>query len=50
MDDTTSHRLITMEEYTSLREEILKRAEFQQSTVHLAIIIAGALLSVFFQF
>jgi len=37
-------------EYAALRAEILQRAEFQQRTVHLAIVIVGTLATVFFQF
>jgi hypothetical protein len=37
-------------EYSALRDEILQRAKFQQQTVHLAVILAGSLFTVFFQF
>ena len=37
-------------EYNALRAEILQRAQFQQQLINLSIVIAGTLLTVFFQF
>jgi len=37
-------------EFAALREELMQRAEFQQRTIHLAVVVAGAMLTVFFQF
>lgn len=37
-------------EFNALRAEILQRAQFQQQLINLSIVIAGTLLTVFFQF
>lgn len=37
-------------QFNALRAEILQRAQFQQQLVNLSVIIAGTLLTVFFQF
>jgi hypothetical protein len=37
-------------EFTALRAEIMQRAQFQQQLVNLSVIIAGTLLTIFFQF
>ena len=50
MSDRTSKPPLGEQEYTSLRAEIIQRAQFQQQLVNLSVIIAGTLLTVFFQF
>jgi len=47
---TTTKPPLGEHEYMSLRAEILQRAQFQQQLVNLSVIIAGTLLTVFFQF
>ena len=49
MGNTTVTQVNPESEYAALRAEILQRAEFQQRTIHLAVIVAGAMSGLYFQ-
>lgn len=50
MKDSPKTPVLGEAEFSALRGEILQRAQFQQQVVNLAILVAGTLLTVFFQF
>lgn len=45
-DHTAQPPVLVIEEYTTLREEILKRIELQHQLINLALIFAGTLLTI----